>query len=114
MSGQTGRRRERAVGRAVLVALPVAPNGLVSAASGPGEAQWSAQWSWRRRQRAGFEGGCRDDIWARVVGFPIPRTIGSDLLSLLKHLGWFLFAALAVLVIITYVPQLSLWYRYFF
>jgi hypothetical protein len=56
----------------VLVALPVAPNGLVSAASGPGEAQWSAQWSWRCTQNAGFEGGCRDDIGARVVGFPIP------------------------------------------
>ncbi|NMM05119.1 TRAP transporter large permease [Polaromonas sp.] len=41
------------------------------------------------------------------------RTIGSDLLSLLKHLGWFLFAALAVMATITYVPQLSLWYRYF-
>jgi hypothetical protein len=60
------------VGRAVLVALPVAPNGPAGAASGPGEAQWSAQWSWRRRQRGGFEGGCRDDIRARVVGFPIP------------------------------------------
>ena len=57
------------MGRAVQVALPVAPNGLVSAASGPGEAQWS----WLRTQNAGFEGGCRDDIWARVVGFPIPR-----------------------------------------
>jgi TRAP-type C4-dicarboxylate transport system permease large subunit len=42
------------------------------------------------------------------------RTIGSDLLCLLKHSGWFLFAALVVLAAITYVPQLSLWYRYFF
>ena len=58
----------RAVGRAVLVGLPVAPNGPVSAASGPGEAQWS----WRRRQIAGFEDGCGGDIWIRVVGFPIP------------------------------------------
>jgi tripartite ATP-independent transporter DctM subunit len=41
------------------------------------------------------------------------RTIGSDFLSLLKHLGWFLFAAMAVLATITYVPQLSLWYRFF-
>ena len=62
----------RAVGRAVLVGLPVAPNGLVSAASGPGEAQWS----WRRRQRAGFEDGCRDDIWARALGFPVARRWG--------------------------------------
>jgi tripartite ATP-independent transporter DctM subunit len=42
------------------------------------------------------------------------RTVGSDLISMLKHLGWFLFAALVVLAVITYVPQLSLWYRYFF
>jgi C4-dicarboxylate transporter DctM subunit len=42
------------------------------------------------------------------------RTIGADLISLLRHLGWFLFAALAVMAVITYVPQLSLWYRYFY
>ncbi len=33
----------RTVARAVLVGLPVGPNGPVSAASGPGEAQWAAQ-----------------------------------------------------------------------
>ena len=55
VSGQTDRRRERAVGRAVLVALPIAPNGLVSAASGPSEAQWSR----RCTQNAGFGDGCR-------------------------------------------------------
>ncbi len=40
------------------------------------------------------------------------RTNGADLVSLLRYLGWFLVAALLVVVAITYVPQLSLWYRY--
>ncbi len=41
------------------------------------------------------------------------RTNGADLVSLLRYLGWFLVAALLVMAAITYVPQLSLWYRYF-
>ena len=41
------------------------------------------------------------------------RTIGADIVSLLRHLGWFLFTALIVMTIITYVPQVSLWYRHF-
>ena len=65
----------------MLVGLPVAPNGLASAASGSGEAQWS----WRRRQRAGFEAGCRDDIWARVVGIPVPQALlDAHLFDLVK------------------------------
>ncbi|CAN7543240.1 TRAP transporter large permease [Pseudorhodoferax sp. LjRoot39] len=42
------------------------------------------------------------------------RTNNADLVSLLRHLGWFLAAVLVVMAAITYVPQLSLWYRYFF
>jgi len=42
------------------------------------------------------------------------RTIGSDLVSLLRHLGPFLLAALAVMALITYVPKLSLAYRFFY
>ncbi|MDN8611985.1 TRAP transporter large permease [Variovorax ginsengisoli] len=42
------------------------------------------------------------------------RTNNADLVSLLRYLGWFLVAALLVMATITYVPQLSLWYRYFF
>ena len=53
-------RCKRAVRRAVLVGLPVAPNGLASAVSGPDEAQCS----WRRRQSVGFEDGCGGGIWA--------------------------------------------------
>lgn len=41
------------------------------------------------------------------------RTNNADLVSLLRYLGWFLVAALLVMAVITYVPQLSLWYRYF-
>ena len=41
------------------------------------------------------------------------RTNNADLVSLLRYLGWFLVAALLVMAVITYVPQLSLWYLYF-
>ena len=68
------RRCKRAVGRAVPVGFPGAPNGSVSAASGPGEAKCS----WRGRLSAGFEDGCRGGIWARVVGFPIPDPRASS------------------------------------
>lgn len=40
------------------------------------------------------------------------RTIGCNVVNLLRHLGPFLLAALAVQALITYVPQLSLWYRF--
>lgn len=40
------------------------------------------------------------------------RTIGCNVVSLLRYLGPFLLAAVAMLGLITYVPQLSLWYRY--
>lgn len=41
------------------------------------------------------------------------RTIGCNVVNLLRYLGPFLLAALAVQALITYVPQLSLWYRFF-
>jgi TRAP-type C4-dicarboxylate transport system permease large subunit len=41
------------------------------------------------------------------------RTIGCNVVNLLRYLGPFLLAALAVQAVITYVPQLSLWYRFF-
>jgi TRAP-type C4-dicarboxylate transport system permease large subunit len=41
------------------------------------------------------------------------RTNQAELVELLRYLGWFLVATLFVLAIITYVPQLSLWYRLF-
>lgn len=40
------------------------------------------------------------------------RTIGCNVVNLLRYLGPFLLAALGVQVLITYVPQLSLWYRF--
>lgn len=40
------------------------------------------------------------------------RTIGCNVVSLLRYLGPFLLAALAMQGLITYVPQLSLWYRF--
>ena len=40
------------------------------------------------------------------------RTNNADLVSLLRYLGWFLAAVVVVMAAITYVPQLSLWYRY--
>jgi len=40
------------------------------------------------------------------------RTIGCNVVALLRYLGPFLLAALAVQGLITYVPQLSLWYRF--
>jgi tripartite ATP-independent transporter DctM subunit len=41
------------------------------------------------------------------------RTIGCNVVNLLRYLGPFLLAAMAVQALITYVPQLSLWYRFF-
>jgi C4-dicarboxylate transporter, DctM subunit len=41
------------------------------------------------------------------------RTNRVPITELLRHLGWFLLACGVVMVLITYVPQLSLWYRLF-
>ncbi len=41
------------------------------------------------------------------------RTNRVPIIELLRHLGWFLVACLAVMALITYVPQLALWYRLF-
>jgi len=40
------------------------------------------------------------------------RTVGCNVVSLLRYLAPFLCAAVAVQALITYVPQLSLWYRF--
>lgn len=40
------------------------------------------------------------------------RTNKVAVLELLRYLGWFLVTCLLVMALITYVPQLSLWYRY--
>jgi C4-dicarboxylate transporter, DctM subunit len=41
------------------------------------------------------------------------RTNKVPIIDLLRNLGWFLFASLVVMALITYVPQLALWYRLF-
>jgi TRAP-type C4-dicarboxylate transport system permease large subunit len=41
------------------------------------------------------------------------RTNRVAIMDLLRHLGWFLLACGVVMALITYVPQLSLWYRLF-
>jgi len=41
------------------------------------------------------------------------RTNRVPIIELLRHLGWFLLACLVMMAVITYVPQLSLWYRLF-
>jgi C4-dicarboxylate transporter, DctM subunit len=41
------------------------------------------------------------------------RTNRVPITDLLRHLGWFLLACGVVMALITYVPQLSLWYRLF-
>lgn len=41
------------------------------------------------------------------------RTNRVPILELLRNLGWFLLASLVVMALITYVPQLSLWYTLF-
>jgi len=41
------------------------------------------------------------------------RTNKAPIIDLLRNLGWFLVACLVVMAIITYVPQLPLWYRLF-
>jgi tripartite ATP-independent transporter DctM subunit len=41
------------------------------------------------------------------------RTNKVPIIDLLRNLGWFLVACLVVMALITYVPQLALWYRFF-
>ena len=41
------------------------------------------------------------------------RTNRVPSIDLLRHLGWFLLACAVVMALITYVPQLALWYRLF-
>jgi C4-dicarboxylate transporter DctM subunit len=41
------------------------------------------------------------------------RTNRVPIIELLRNLGWFLLASLVVMTLITYVPQLALWYRVF-
>lgn len=41
------------------------------------------------------------------------RTNRVPIIDLLRNLGWFLFASLVVMAAITYIPQISLWYRLF-
>lgn len=41
------------------------------------------------------------------------RTNKVPIIELLRNLGWFLLASLVVMALITYVPQLALWYRLF-
>jgi tripartite ATP-independent transporter DctM subunit len=41
------------------------------------------------------------------------RTNRVPIIELLRNLGWFLLASLVVMALITYVPQLALWYRVF-
>lgn len=41
------------------------------------------------------------------------RTNRVPIIELLRNLGWFLVACVVLLGLITYVPQLSLWYRFF-
>ena len=41
------------------------------------------------------------------------RTNNAELVDMLRYLPWFMVAALAVMAIITYVPQFSIWYRLF-
>lgn len=41
------------------------------------------------------------------------RTNRVPIIDLLRHLGWFLVACLVMMAVITYVPQVSLWYRLF-
>jgi tripartite ATP-independent transporter DctM subunit len=41
------------------------------------------------------------------------RTNRVPIIDLLRHLGWFLLASFVMMAVITYVPQVSLWYRLF-
>lgn len=41
------------------------------------------------------------------------RTNRVPIIELLRHLGWFLLACIVLMAVITYVPQVSLWYRLF-
>ena len=41
------------------------------------------------------------------------RTNRVPIIELLRHLGWFLLACVVMMAVITYVPQVSLWYLLF-
>jgi tripartite ATP-independent transporter DctM subunit len=41
------------------------------------------------------------------------RTNSVPIIDLLRHLGWFFLTSLVLLIVITYVPQVSLWYKLF-
>lgn len=45
--------------------------------------------------------------------FVAARTNNVHLVEVLRHLGWFLAAAVACLALITFIPGISLWYRFF-
>jgi tripartite ATP-independent transporter DctM subunit len=41
------------------------------------------------------------------------KTNKVPIIALMRHIGWFLAVSIAVVAAITYIPQLSLWYRFF-
>ncbi|MDR5907522.1 TRAP transporter large permease [Franzmannia qiaohouensis] len=41
------------------------------------------------------------------------RTNNVHLVEMLRHFGWFLLAAVVALLLLTFIPSLSLWYRFF-
>jgi len=41
------------------------------------------------------------------------RANNADIMSMMRYLGWFVAGAFLAMAVITYVPQLSLWYRFF-
>jgi C4-dicarboxylate transporter DctM subunit len=45
--------------------------------------------------------------------FVAARTNNVPLIEMLRHFGWFLGAAVITLGFITYIPAISLWYRFF-
>jgi tripartite ATP-independent transporter DctM subunit len=45
--------------------------------------------------------------------FVAARTLNIDMVRMLPHLAWFFAAALVVLGCVTFIPELSLWFRYF-
>ncbi|GAB5429453.1 MAG: TRAP transporter large permease [Devosia indica] len=45
--------------------------------------------------------------------FVAARTNDVPLIEMLRHFGWFLAAAIIALGLITYIPAISLWYRFF-
>jgi len=44
--------------------------------------------------------------------FVAARTLNVDMVRMIPHLLWFVLAALVVLAMVTFIPELSLWYRY--